>query len=45
MINTEPTTTTHDCPDDDSYECYKCGEPTGNGYDDGVCAQCGADDE
>lgn len=33
------------CPDDDEYECYKCGEPTGRGYDNGVCADCGADDE
>ena len=29
-----------DCPDDDSYKCYSCGNPTGNGYDDGKCAEC-----
>lgn len=33
------------CPDDDEYPCYRCGEETGNGYDDGVCAQCGADED
>lgn len=33
------------CPDDTNYECYRCGEETGRGYDDGVCAQCGADDD
>jgi len=28
------------CPDDDNYECYSCGEPTGRGYDSGQCCQC-----
>jgi hypothetical protein len=28
------------CPDDDDYECYSCGEPTGRGYDSGQCCQC-----
>ena len=28
------------CPDDDNYPCSECGEPTGNGYDEGKCAQC-----
>jgi hypothetical protein len=28
------------CPDDDDYPCSECGEPTDNGYDDGVCCQC-----
>ena len=28
------------CPDDEEYECYKCGNPTGRGYDSGVCAEC-----
>ena len=32
------------CPDDDEYPCEYCGEPTDTGYDDGVCAQCGGDD-
>jgi len=28
------------CPDDDNYECYTCGNPTGNGYDSEQCATC-----
>ena len=28
------------CPDDDDYTCYKCGEPTGRGYDSGLCFDC-----
>jgi hypothetical protein len=28
------------CPDDDDYPCQECGEPTDNGYDDGICCQC-----
>ena len=28
------------CPDDEEYICYGCGEPTGRGYDSGLCAQC-----
>ncbi len=28
------------CPDDDDYECYSCGGPTGRGYDSGQCCQC-----
>ena len=28
------------CPDDDDYPCDICGEPTDNGYDEGLCAFC-----
>ena len=28
------------CPDDDSYECYSCGEETGHGMDSGQCFSC-----
>mgnify|MGYP003650410945 CR=1 FL=1 len=28
------------CPDDDSYECYQCGDETGNGCDSGLCYSC-----
>ena len=27
-------------PDDDDYACYQCGEPTGRGYDSGLCCEC-----
>ena len=33
------------CPDDDNYECYTCGNPTGNGYDSGQCATCLEEDQ
>jgi hypothetical protein len=29
-----------DCPDDEDYECYKCGGETGRGYDNGLCCEC-----
>ena len=28
------------CPDDEDYECYGCGGPTGRGYDNGLCCEC-----
>ncbi|NQZ58168.1 MAG: hypothetical protein HRT88_11980 [Lentisphaeraceae bacterium] len=28
------------CPDDQAYQCSKCGEATGRGYDSGLCATC-----
>jgi hypothetical protein len=28
------------CPDSENYPCYECGNPTGRGYDDGLCCQC-----
>ncbi len=28
------------CPDDNDYECYKCGNATGHGMDNGLCYGC-----
>lgn len=28
------------CPDDNDYECYQCGNATGNGMDNGLCYDC-----
>ena len=44
MQCTEVHHTTHDCPDDADYECYGCGQPTGRGYDEGLCYHCGAEE-
>jgi hypothetical protein len=31
---------TSPCTDDEDYECYSCGNPTGRGYDGGQCGEC-----
>ena len=27
-------------PEDENYPCSECGEDSGRGYDDGICAEC-----